>query len=451
MSVDPASTRGLIEKGSSITISAMDWTQLLEFDRRHLWHPYTSMADPPPVYPVAGANGVRLQLSDGRQLIDGMASWWAAIHGYNHPVLNRALHEQLEKMAHVMFGGLTHEPAVDLARTLLELLPSDLQCVFLCDSGSVSVEVAMKMALQYWSVTGVPARQQFLTVRHGYHGDTLHAMSVCDPVTGMHQLFRDALPKQYFADPPPLGFDRPCQDRDFDSLTNLLDEHHDTIAAVILEPIAQGAGGMRFYAPEYLRRVRAMTRERDLLLIHDEIATGFGRTGEMFATEHADVVPDIMCVGKSLTGGYMTMGASITTRNVAERVSGQGQPLMHGPTFMANPLACSVARASIELLTHSPWKQRVRRIEQELAEGLAPCRRLPHVADVRVLGAIGVVELHQPAPMASYQQALVDRGVWVRPFGKLIYVMPPYIIESEDVAKLTAAIVDVTARDPELR
>lgn len=421
--------------------------ELLSFDRRHLWHPYTSMTQPLPTLPVVDAEGVHIELADGRKLIDGMASWWSAIHGYNHPTLNEAAHRQLDAMSHVMFGGLTHAPAVNLAQRLVQLLPAGLECLFLCDSGSVAVEVAMKMALQYWAVSGTP-RQRFLTVRNGYHGDTLHAMSVCDPVTGMHRLFQGTLPQQLFADAPPLGFDRPCSDTDIAPFARLLEENADTLAGVILEPIVQGAGGMRFYSPQYLRRVRELTREAGVLLILDEIATGFGRTGRMFAAEHADVAADMMCVGKALTGGYMTLGAAVATRSVAERVSNDGHVLMHGPTFMGNPLACAVAGASIDVLRQSPWRKNVSRIERELAEGLAPCREFSHVADVRALGAIGVVELHDPVPVAAYQREFVNRGIWVRPFGKLVYVMPPYIISSSELAALTNAMVDVVKLNP---
>ncbi len=421
---------------------------LLAFDRRHVWHPYASMTDPLPAYPAASASGVRIRLTDGRELIDGMASWWAAIHGYNHPALNAALERQAGRMAHVMFGGLTHEPAAGLVRRLLRLAPPGLGCVFLCDSGSVAVEVAMKMAIQFWFAAGRPGRKRFLTVRRGYHGDTFHAMSVCDPQTGMHRMFRGALPEQFFADAPPAGFDAPWDEDGIASFRGLLERHRDEIAAVILEPIVQGAGGMRFYSPRYLRRVRELADEAGVLLILDEIATGFGRTGRMFAAEHAGVSPDILCAGKALTGGYLTLGAVLATRRVADGVSAGGAVLLHGPTFMGNPLACAVASASVDLLCASPWRERVARIERELRAGLEPCRAMAHVAEVRALGAIGVVELHDPVNVAAYQRAFVDRGVWVRPFGRLVYVMPPYVMDSDDVATLTRAICDVVRSKP---
>jgi adenosylmethionine-8-amino-7-oxononanoate aminotransferase len=417
--------------------------ELLAFDRQHIWHPYASMAGPQAVWPVASASGVRLRLADGRELIDGMASWWAAIHGYNHPALNAAVERQVKDMAHVMFGGLTHRPAVELAQRLLGLTPPGLECFFLCDSGSVAVEVAMKMAIQYWFATGHPNRKRFLTVRGGYHGDTFHAMSVCDPVNGMHEMFRGALPEQFFADTPPAGFDAPWNEANMASFRGLLDEHGPDIAAVILEPIMQGAGGMRFYSPQYLKRVRELADQAGVLLILDEIATGFGRTGRMFACEHAGIAPDILCVGKALTGGYLTLGVTVTTRQVAEGICADGHVFMHGPTFMGNPLACAVATASLDALCESPWRDRVLRIERELRDGLSPCQTLPHVADVRVLGAIGVVELRDPVDVAAYQREFVKRGVWVRPFGKLVYVMPPYIMESKDVATLTEAMCEV--------
>ncbi len=418
---------------------------LSAFDQRHLWHPYASMTKPLTAYPVASASGVRLRLADGRELIDGMASWWAAIHGYNHPVLNAAVERQAREMSHVMFGGLTHRPAVALAQRLIGLLPPGLECVFLCDSGSVAVEVAMKMAIQYGFATGQPRRKRFLTVRGGYHGDTFHAMSVCDPVNGMHEMFHGVLPEQLFAARPPAGFDTPWDDANMASFQTLLEAHGPDIAAVILEPIVQGAGGMRFYAPRYLQRIRELTAAAGVLLILDEIATGFGRTGRLFACEHAGVVPDILCAGKALTGGYLSLGATVATRRVADGVCAGGHVFMHGPTFMGNPLACAVAAASLDLLGESPWREQVQRIERELRVGLEPCRAMPHVADVRVLGAIGVVELRDPVDMETCQRAFVERGVWVRPFGRLIYVMPPFVMDSKDVATLTDAIGDVVA------
>ena len=422
---------------------AHDW---LAFEREHVWHPYASMTDPVTAFPVARAEGVRLYLEDGRALIDGMASWWSVIHGYNHPVLNQAVRHQLENMAHVMFGGLTHRPAAELAARLIELSPEPLQHVFFADSGSVAVEVAIKMALQFWQAAGRSARHKLLTVRGGYHGDTFAAMSVCDPEGGMHSLFTGILPRQHFAPAPACRDDAEWDGSDIRELGNLLDAHSDEIAAVILEPIVQGAGGMRFYCPAYLRALRALCDQADVLLIFDEIATGFGRTGRMFAAEHAGVAPDIMCVGKALTGGYMTLAATLTTPEVAEGIcAGEPGMFMHGPTFMANPLACAVANASIGLLLASDWQGRVAAIEEGLREGLAPCATLPGVREVRVLGAIGVVELEHPVDMRRMPQQFVERGVWVRPFRNLVYVMPSYVLGEEDLLQLTRAICEVVA------
>jgi len=424
-------------------------SQITAIDQQHIWHPYSSLASPIPTYDVTSAHGVRIELSDGRQLIDGMSSWWCVIHGYNHPVLNAALHEQVERVSHVMFGGLTHEPAAKLARTLVDLTPAGLEKVFLCDSGSVSVEVAMKMAFQYWQSRGVTGKTRLLSLRNGYHGDTFGAMSVCDPITGMHHLFHDVLMQQVFSEAPRCGFDDDWNEAYITDFETQLSGHCDELAAVILEPIVQGAGGMRFYSPRFLQRVRELCDKYNVLLIADEIATGFGRTGKLFACEWADITPDIMCLGKALTGGYMTLAATLCTEKVSDGIcQGEAGVFMHGPTFMGNPLACAVANASIDLLLSSDWSERVQDIQSQLQVELAPARDFANVADVRVLGAIGVVEMKQAIDLATIQKAFVDRGVWIRPFGKLIYVMPPYIISEDDLQLLCHAILEVIASLP---
>lgn len=419
---------------------------LLAFDRRHIWHPYTSMQTPLPVYPVVSAQGVRIHLEDGRDLIDGMASWWSAIHGYNHPILNAAAKVQIDRMSHVMFGGLTHSPAVELCRLLLDVTPEGLEKVFLCDSGSVSVEVAMKMAIQFWHAKGKQKKAKFATIRNGYHGDTFGAMSICDPITGMHTIFKGFIANNLFADAPRTAFDAPWDETDFDSLKSLMKSHADEIAAIILEPVVQGAGGMRFYHPQYVARVRELSHEYDILFITDEIATGFGRTGKLFACDHAGVSPDILCVGKALTGGTMSLAATLTTDKVA-RTIGSSHPgtFLHGPTFMGNPLACAVAAASTRLLLESNWEERIETMEARIKQGLSPCIAFPCVADVRVLGGIGVVETRKPVDVADMQARFVEKGVWIRPFGKLVYIMPSYIISEEDLDHLCAAICEVLA------
>ncbi|MXP49172.1 adenosylmethionine--8-amino-7-oxononanoate transaminase [Pantoea sp. Eser] len=410
------------------------------FDCQHIWHPYTSMQNPLPCYPVVAAHGFQLQLADGRELVDGMSSWWAAIHGYNNPRLNRALTQQMTQMSHVMFGGITHPAAVALCRQLLTMTPAALECVFLADSGSVAVEVSMKMALQYWLGRG-EVRQQFQTLKRGYHGDTFAAMSVCDPDNSMHSLWRGYMPEHHFAEAPACGFDDRWDERDFDDFARLLEQQHQQLAAVILEPIVQGAGGMRFYHPRYLQRVREACDRYGLLLIADEIASGFGRTGKLFACEHAGITPDILCVGKALTGGTLTLAATLTTREVAHTTSrSPAGCFMHGPTFMGNPLACAVAVESLTMLAEGEWQSQVAAIEQQLRAELLPLRSAPQVADVRVLGAIGVVETHRAVNMAALQQFFVEQGVWIRPFDRLIYLIPPYVITPQALSKLVQAI-----------
>ncbi|MAG33265.1 MAG: adenosylmethionine--8-amino-7-oxononanoate transaminase [Deltaproteobacteria bacterium] len=420
-------------------------SSLVERDREVVWHPYA----PPvasPLFAVESAEGVRLRLEDGRLLIDGMSSWWSAIHGYRHPRIEAALRSQLERLPHVMFGGLTHEPAVRLCERLAAMAPDGLERVFLSDSGSVAVEVAIKMALQVWRSRGRPERRRMLTIRGGYHGDTSGAMAVCDPVTGMHGLFDGTLAANLFAPRPECRFDEPCDDADFEGFAQLFDAHRDEIAAVILEPIVQGAGGMWFYSPGYLKRVRALCDEAEVLLIADEIATGFGRSGRLFACEHAGVLPDILCVGKALTGGTLSLAATLASGPVAASLA-EGEPgvFMHGPTFMGNALACAAANASLDLLEDGAWAGQVSAIGVQLAAELESCRALPAVVDVRVLGAIGVVELEAPVDMSVVQPAFVERGVWIRPFGRLVYTMPPYVTEPADLSRITSAIGEVVS------
>ncbi|MEM6451042.1 MAG: adenosylmethionine--8-amino-7-oxononanoate transaminase [Cyanobacteria bacterium P01_D01_bin.105] len=416
----------------------------MALDRQHVWHPYAAMPNPLPVFPVRSAQGVRIELEDGRSLIDGISSWWTCIHGYNHPRLNQAAQRQMANMSHVMFGGLTHRPAVELAKKLIDMTPAPLQHVFFSDSGSVSVEVAMKMAVQYWHNRGEPNKTRFLTIRNGYHGDTFAAMSACDPVNGMHHLFSGLLTKQYFADAPQIRFGEDWQAQDIASFEKLLEQHEETIAAAIFEPVVQNAGGVRFYHPEYVRCASELCRRHNVLLILDEIATGFGRSGRMFACEHAGIAPDIMCVGKALSGGFMSLAATLTTTHISETfAAGEAGVFMHGPTFMANPLACAVALENLHLLESYDWQRKILQIEAQLTEDLAPCRELDAVKDVRVLGAIAAVELHQPVNMAVVQPQFVAQGVWLRPFGKLLYTMPPYIIQPDELGAIAKAIYNV--------
>lgn len=421
--------------------------QISNLDQQHVWHPYSSFTSPLAPFPVASTSGVRITLADGRELIDGMASWWSAVHGYGHPKLKQAAHDQIETMSHVMFGGLTHEPAVTLCEKLVKLAPQGLNKVFISDSGSVAVEVAIKMAFQYSLSQGNKQKNKLLTVKNGYHGDTFATMATCDPVNGMHHMFENVLSKHIFAQAPQCLFGEQFEEHHIADVKQQLETHHASIAAIILEPIVQGAGGMRFYSPDYLKRIRELCDEYKILLIADEIATGFGRTGKMFACEHAGISPDILCVGKALTGGFMSLAATLCTDKVAKGIcEGEAGVFMHGPTFMGNPLACAVANASLDVLMEGHWPAQVAKIQIGLEKGLAPARALSQVKDVRVLGAIGVIELHEPVHMPTVQPMFVEEGVWVRPFGKLVYVLPPFIINEDDLAFLTNAMVKVVSK-----
>jgi len=421
--------------------------QIAELDKQHVWHPYSSFTSPLAPFPVASTEGVRIKLMDGRELIDGMASWWSTVHGYGHPKLKQAAHDQIETMSHVMFGGLTHEPAVTLCEKLVKIAPAGLNKVFISDSGSVAVEVAIKMAFQYSLSQGNKQKNKLLTVKNGYHGDTFATMATCDPVNGMHHMFENVLSKHIFAEAPQCLFGETFEEKHIEDVKQKLEQHHEELAGIILEPIVQGAGGMRFYSPDYLKRIRELCDEYNILLIADEIATGFGRTGKMFACEHAGISPDILCVGKALTGGFMSLAATLCSDKVAKGIcEGEAGVFMHGPTFMGNPLACAVANASLDVLMENKWQQQVSDIQTGLESGLASARELSQVKDVRVLGAIGVIELHEPVDMPTVQPMFVEEGVWVRPFGKLIYVLPPFVINQEDLAFLTKAMINVVSK-----
>lgn len=417
---------------------------LLLSDARHIWHPYSSIYNETPLHLVESASGATLYLKSGEALLDGMSSWWSTIHGYNHPVLNDALHRQAEKVAHVMFGGLTHEPAITLAERLVKITPSGLNRVFFADSGSVAVEVAVKMALQYWRSRGDRDKHRFLSFYHGYHGDTFAAMGLCDPINGMHHLFQDVLVKNLFADAPPVGIDHVPTPAEINAIRCLFEQHHHELAGLIIEPIVQGTGGMRIYSRAYLKLLRELCDEFDVLMIADEIATGFGRTGKLFACEYSDVSPDILCIGKALTGGYLSFAATLCSDSIAAGIcAGEAGVFMHGPTFMGNPLACAVANANIDLLLNSPWEANIQRIETALTSGLQKCRQSDHVKDVRALGAIGVIELTKPVNMQKITRQFVDQGIWLRPFGKLVYTMPPFIMTDKELQALTGAMVKI--------
>lgn len=431
---------------NSITKIDLAQSELLKKDQQFVWHPYSSLSAPIPAYEVVSARGVNLKLADGRELIDGMASWWCAIHGYNHPVLNAAAKDQIDKVSHVMFGGITHAPAVNLCEKLVAITPDGLDKVFLSDSGSVAVEIAIKMAFQYWISQGQPQKNKLLTLRRGYHGDTFAAMSVCDPETGMHHMFDQVVAKHHFAPAPMIGVHEPWDEEDIAEFTTIIREHKQQLAAVILEPIVQGAGGMRFYSPHYLKRVRELCDDNNVLLIADEIATGFGRSGKLFACEWAGISPDIMCLGKAITGGYMTLAATLCSAEVSRGIcEGEAGCFMHGPTFMGNPLACAVANASIDLLLSSDWQANIQRIEAQLLTAVLPFNALNDVATTRVLGAIGVIEMKTPVNVAEIQKRFVAEGIWVRPFGKNVYVMPPYIISDSELEQLMSGIYRVLA------
>jgi adenosylmethionine---8-amino-7-oxononanoate aminotransferase len=429
-----------------MSVDVLSFDELISLDKQFVWHPYTAFGSSGQIIAVKSAQGVRLRLEDERELIDGISSWWSCLHGYNHPVLNHAVTSQLTNMAHVMFAGITHEPAIQLAKKLVDITPPGLNKVFFSDSGSVAVEVAMKMALQYWISQGQPQRSKFLTIKQGYHGDTLATMSLCDPHSGMHHLFHQALVHQFFADAPSAGFNEELNEKNFDQFAQVLKRNRQNIAAVILEPIVQGAGGMKFYAPEYLQRIRQLCDDYELLLIADEIATGFGRTGKLFACEHANISPDILCLGKALSAGYITLAATLCNDKVSDGIKqGPASVFMHGPTYMANPLACAVANASIDLLLSQDWQSTIKKIELQMTKELALCKNIKGVKDVRVLGAIGVVEMEEKIDTQALIPTIIKKGVWLRPFGNIIYLTPPFIISEQDLRHLTRSLCEIVS------